>query len=85
MQRLSALHLADRPAENIDYAWLAEESELFSFAEIELVVVDAAREAARNHSAITQGILFKHVRKMKPALNEEKISDIIWNDIDHNP
>jgi SpoVK/Ycf46/Vps4 family AAA+-type ATPase len=67
------INLADRPAENVDYAWLAEESELFSFAEIELAVVDAAREAARHHSAITQGLLFKHVRKMQPALTEDKI------------
>jgi transitional endoplasmic reticulum ATPase len=67
------LNLVDRPAENVDYAWLAEESEYFSFAEIEQVVVDAAREAARSHIAINHGLMFKHVRKLKPALNESKI------------
>jgi transitional endoplasmic reticulum ATPase len=67
------MNLLDRPAEHIDYAWLAEESEYFSYAEIEQVVVDAAREAARNHIAITHGLMFKYVRKMKPALNEDKI------------
>jgi SpoVK/Ycf46/Vps4 family AAA+-type ATPase len=67
------INLADRPVENADYGWLAEESEHFSFAEIEQAVTDAAREAARNQTTITQGILFKHVSRMKPALNEEKI------------
>ena len=67
------LNLADRPAENIDFAWLAEESEYFTYAEIELVVVDAARDAARHRSVISQGTMLKHISRMKPSLNEEKI------------
>jgi transitional endoplasmic reticulum ATPase len=65
--------LAERPSEKINFAWLAEESDYFTFSEIDQVVIDAAREAARNHAAISQGILFKHIHRMKPALNEEKI------------
>jgi transitional endoplasmic reticulum ATPase len=71
--------LAERPAEKINFSWLAEESEFFTFSEIDQVVIDAAREAARNHAAISQGILFKHVHKMKPSLNEEKIERYLLN------
>jgi transitional endoplasmic reticulum ATPase len=67
------INLSDRPAENIDFAWVAEETEYFSFAEIEQLVIDAAREAARKGTTITQGILLKHIQKMKPALDGEKI------------
>jgi len=73
------LGLLDRPAEKINFSWLAEESDFFTFSEIDQVVIDAAREAARNHAAISNGILFKHIHKMKPSLSEEKIERYLMN------
>jgi transitional endoplasmic reticulum ATPase len=73
------LGVADRPAEKINFSWLAEETDFFTFSEIEQVVIDSAREAARHHVPISQGILFKHIHKIKPALNEEKIEKYLLN------
>lgn len=73
------INLAERPAEKINFAWLAEETDFFSFSEIEQVVIDSAREAARNHAVISQGILFKHIQKLIPALNEEKIEKYLMH------
>jgi transitional endoplasmic reticulum ATPase len=74
------IYLAERPTEKINFIWLAEECDFFTFSEIEQVVIDSARESARNHSAISQGILFKHIHKMKPSLNEEKLQKYLLND-----
>lgn len=73
------LYLEDRPAEKINFGWLAEESEFFTFSEISQVLIDASREAARNHAAISQGVLFKHIHKLKPALDEEKLENYLIN------
>lgn len=71
--------LADRPADQVDYAWLAEESEYFTFAEIEQVVIDAARDAARHGTPINQGILLKHAQKMRPSLDDGKIEKYLMD------
>ncbi len=67
------MNLQERPCAKIDYHLLAEETDNFTFSEIEQITIDAAREAAKKGSPITQGMLYKRIINFKPALNEEKI------------
>src|ERR1017187_1552108 len=67
------LYMKDRPQTEIDFIQLAEQSECYTFAEIELVVNEAAHEALGNRKLISTVIILNAISKNKPAHNSQII------------
>ena len=67
------LYMKDRPQTEIEFIHLAEQTECYTFAEIELVVNEAAREALGIRKPISTEILLKTVLKNRPTHNPEMI------------
>ncbi|MBK8352705.1 MAG: hypothetical protein IPL21_13870 [Saprospirales bacterium] len=57
------MYMKDRPQSEIDFVHLAEQTECYTFAEIELVVNEAAREALGIRKQISTEILLKSILK----------------------
>lgn len=67
---LFKLYLEKRPYDfGLDYQKLAEQTENFVSADIQLIVNDAARSALRNHSKITMDLLEFAISKCHPSLS----------------
>ena len=69
------LYLQGRPQDNINILLLAEETEYYTYSELEQIVNDSARIALSQKKDITTGILYKIISEFKPLLNEEKITE----------
>ncbi len=67
------LYLKDRPQTEIDFIYLAEQTECYTFAELELVVNEAAREALGYRKPIATETVLKSVLKNKPTHNPQMI------------
>lgn len=67
------IHINGRPCENIQWLFLSEMAENYTFAEIEHVVNEAARLAIELRSPINTNILGKVISDNKPSLNEKII------------
>lgn len=67
------LYLKGRPQNEIEILQLAEQTECYTFAELEFIVDEAAREALTNRKPISTEILLKNILKNKPSLNFELI------------
>ncbi|MCG3167245.1 MAG: ATP-dependent zinc metalloprotease FtsH [Bacteroidia bacterium] len=67
------LYMKDRPQTEIDFIQLAEQTECYTFAELELIVNEAAREALGNRKPISTETILKSVLKNKPAHNPQLI------------
>ena len=61
------------PHEKINSLSLAEDTNMYTFADIESVVNAAIRKAHNKNTKLTQGFLFEFVLKSKPALSEADI------------
>lgn len=59
------MYMKDRPQTDIDFVHLAEQTECYTFAEIELVVNEAAREALGKRTPISTETLLKSILKNK--------------------
>ena len=68
------IHMEGRPSETIQWVFLAEMAENYTFAEIEHVVNEAARQAINLKSPINTNILGKVISQLKPDLDEDKIN-----------
>jgi len=67
------MYLQNKPTEKINWVYLGEESDLFTFAEIKHVVNEVAIEAISQKGMITTDLLLKHIYSYSPSLTEEKI------------
>jgi transitional endoplasmic reticulum ATPase len=67
------IQMEGRPQDNIKWLFLAEMTELFTFAEIENIVNEAARQAIQKKSLITTNTLGSVISKNGPALDAEKM------------
>lgn len=67
------IKVAAQPHEKINYLSLAEDTEMYSFSDIENLVNTAARKAIRNRVRLSQGLLYEQILCGKPSL---KISDL---------
>ena len=70
------MYMKDRPQSEIDFVHLAEQTECYTFAEIELVVNEAAREALGIRKQISTEILLKSILKNKPTHNQQIIEQM---------
>lgn len=71
------IHLEGRPVENIHWVFLAEMAENYTFAEIEHVVNEAARQALILKLPINTNILGKVISENKPSLNVKTIESYL--------
>lgn len=67
------LYMKDRPQTTIDFVGLAEKTEFYTYAELEFIVNEAAREALGLRKPITTELLFKCCLNNKPVHNAEII------------
>jgi len=67
------IYMEGRPQENIQWLFLAEMSEYYTFAEIEHIVNEAGRIAISQKSLITTNILGLAITTVNPELNKEKM------------
>ena len=67
------IYMEGRPQAEIKWLYLAEMSELYTFAEIEHIVNEAGRMAISKKSFITTNILGSAIVNSKPLLNREKM------------
>lgn len=58
------------PHEKINYLSLAEDTEMYSFSDIESIVSTAIRKSIRKNVKITQGLVYEQVLNSKPSLTE---------------
>jgi transitional endoplasmic reticulum ATPase len=66
--------LSERPTQDIDYKKLAELTEYFVSADIELIVTEAAREAvALDKDYIDQEIIERTIKSTTPSILEDEI------------
>lgn len=70
------MYMKVRPQTEIDFVQLAEQTECYTFAEIELVVNEAAREALGIRKLISTEILLKSILKNKPTHNPKIIEQM---------
>jgi transitional endoplasmic reticulum ATPase len=61
------------PHEKINYLSLAEDTEWYSFADIEVVVSSALRKAKQKDVKLSQGLIYEQILKTKPSLNSKEI------------
>ncbi len=71
------MYMKDRPQSDIDYIFLAEQSEWYTYAELELVIDEAAREALSDRQLITTQLISKSIKNNKPAHNKEMIEEMM--------
>ncbi|MEI6821397.1 MAG: ATP-binding protein [Bacteroidota bacterium] len=69
------LYLHERPQDNINILFLAEETEYYTYSELEQIVNDAARVALNKKMNIKTDEIFKIISEYKPLLNKEKIKE----------
>ena len=67
------LYLNERPQDNINILFLAEETEYCTYSELEQIVNDAARVAINKKMNSTTDLIFNIISEYKPLLNKEKI------------
>jgi len=70
------LFMKDRPQTDIDFIYLAEKTECFTFAELEFLVNEAAREALGLRIPIKTETIFKSIMKNKPTHNLKMIENM---------
>ena len=70
------LFMKDRPQTDIDFIYLAEKTECFTFAELEFLVNEAAREALGLRIPINTETILKSILKNKPTHNQEMIENM---------
>jgi transitional endoplasmic reticulum ATPase len=70
------LYMRGRPQEQVDLFALLENKNWYSFADLELVVNDAARDALKS----SQPIMYKHLedafRRIRPSINAQMVEDM---------
>lgn len=72
------LYLKPRPYDfGLDYEKLAQRTDNYVSADIEMIVNDASRIALRNKSKITMAILEEVISKTKPSLNKYELDKYI--------
>lgn len=67
------LFMKDRPQTEIDFIYLAEQTECYTFAELEFLVNEAAREALGLRITIRTETILKSILNNKPAHNHQMI------------
>jgi transitional endoplasmic reticulum ATPase len=67
------LYLKDRPQTEIDFIHLAEQTECYTFAELEFIVNESAREALGKRKPISTETILKSILKNKPTHNPQMI------------
>lgn len=67
------IYLKDRPQVDINHIELAEQSEFYTFAELEFIVNEAARKALSSRSKITNDIVLGTLLNNKPSLSGSDI------------
>lgn len=73
-EELFKLFLSERPTQDVDYKKLAEITEFYVSADIELIVTEAARDAvARDKDYIDQVIIEETIKSTVPSIMEEEI------------
>lgn len=73
-EELFKLFLSERPVKDIDYKKLAELTEYYVSADIELIVTEAAREAvALDRDYIDQEIVEQTIKSTTPSILEDEI------------
>ena len=68
------MNLQNKPKEKINWLYVGEESELFTFAEIKHIVNEVSVEALSKNGSITNDLLLKHIYNFSPSLTQGKIS-----------
>lgn len=71
------MYMKDRPQKEIDFIYLSEQTEFYTFAEIEFVVNEAAREALGIRKPINTEIILKAFLKNKPTHNKQMLEKMI--------
>ncbi len=72
---LFRLYLSNRPYDfGLDYDKLAEQTEYYVSADIQLIVNEASRNALHRRSRITMDLLTEAIRNTKPSLSREMLS-----------
>ena len=76
--RIEALKLfmRDRPQDNIDWLYVAENCEYYTYAELENVVNESAREALEKRVSISTTLIMRAMENNLPAHDKEKIESI---------
>ncbi len=69
------IHLSGRPIGKIKYEYIAEMTEYFTHAEIEIICNESAKVALARKSVITTDILGKIIYNFQPQLNGKIIDD----------
>ena len=67
------LFMNGRPQTEIDYIYLADQTECYTFAELEFLVNEAAREALGSRILICSETILKSILKNKPVHNHQMI------------
>lgn len=70
------LYMSDRPQEEIDYCSLIANKELYSYADLELIVNEAARNALAQRKAITARHLAEAFESIRPSITEKMIDEM---------
>ena len=71
---LFKLYLKNRPYDfGLDYHLLAEMTQDYVSADIQLIVNDASRNALRQHSKITMDILKTAISSTRPSLSDNEL------------
>lgn len=71
------MYLKSKPTDKINWLYVGEESDLFTFAEIKHIVNEVSLEAISKNGSITTDLLLKHIYDYSPALTEEKIKNYL--------
>ena len=65
-----------RPQDNIDFCILLVDREMYSFADLELVVNEAARDALQARHPITNEHLEDAFKRITPSINSMMIEEM---------
>ena len=75
---LFKLYLSKRPYDfGLDYSKLADLTENYVSADIELIINDASRIALKNKSKITMDILIESIKNTQPSLSKNELERYI--------
>lgn len=70
------LYMRDRPQEEIDLFALVEQKEYYSFADLEMVVNQAARDALQARQPITRAHLEDAFSRVRPSINAKMVEEM---------
>ena len=71
------LYMRERPQEEIDLFSLLEDKQWYSFADLELVVNQAARDALQPRQPITYKHLEDAFRRIQPSINAKVVEEML--------